>query len=235
MKKIILSTVVLLTALFSATDINAQGLRIHPKGGSTGTTGWVTVVPNEKLNFVEGYDVTDPKVPTLEGTWKIKELKSTAEYMSEANWGLITFGENFPAFNAEDKVTFEAGKLIPGFQSALKNYFKGEATYTDAGEYDIHYASMMGNPETLKIIKVKGVNRNFDATNISEDDEAYIGYRMVEDEDADEAGVYFMEVYLIDYKATSFAPEFIEYMYYGDEKPVAAMSGMAIMFTMTKQ
>ena len=93
---------------------------------------------------------------------------------------------------------------------------------------------MFGATATLSLLKVKGVNRNFDANSKSEDDEAYIGVRLVEDEDADEPGVYFLEVFLIDFVPTSFATEMPDYMY-DPQKPVATMSGMYIQFSMDKK
>ena len=72
---------------------------------------------------------------------------------------------------------------------------------------------------------MKGVNRNFDANSKSEDDEAYIGVQLVEDEDADEAGIYDLDVYLIDYVPTSFATEMPDYMY-DAQKPVSTASGV---------
>lgn len=80
---------------------------------------------------------------------------------------------------------------------------------------------------------MKGVNRNFDANSKSEDDEAYIGVQLVEDEDADEAGIYDLDVYLIDYVPTSFATEMPDYMY-DAQKPVSTASGMYIQFMMNK-
>ena len=229
MKKIILSCVALVAAFVCASTISAQGVKVHPKG-----MGWVKNYNKSELSYIETYDAAESQAPSIEGTWKIKKLVTTADYMSEANWGMVAFGDAFPAFNAEDEITFENGKLTPNFRSNLKNFFKGDATYSVLDEFDFHFTSTM-QMTTVQMLKVKGVNRNFDAATTSEDDEAYIGIRMVEDEDADEPGVYFMEVYLLDYQATSFAPEFVDYFFYRDEKPVAANSGMAIMFTMEKK
>lgn len=233
MKKLILSCIAIMAAFVCASTVNAQGFRVHTK--QMGSTGWVRLFPRTSVNFVDTYD-NNTSEPTITGTWKIKELKSTAEAMSAANWDMVTFGDAYPSFNAEDKITFAAdGTFTPDFKSNLKNFFKGAGTYVAADEYDFHPDAVAGSATTVKMLKLKGVNRNFDATSTSEDDEAYIGYRMVEDEDADEAGVYFMEVYLLDYKSTSFAPEFEDYFFYSAEKPTAATSGMAILFTMTKE
>ena len=80
---------------------------------------------------------------------------------------------------------------------------------------------------------MKGVNRNFDANSKSEDDEAYIGVRLVEDEDADEPGIYDLDVFLVDFVPTAFATEMPDYMY-DTQKPVSTVSGMYIQFKMSK-
>ena len=65
---------------------------------------------------------------------------------------------------------------------------------------------------------------------------AALGVRAVEDEDAEEAGQMLLDVYLIDYEATSFATELKEFGMYGpdmDGNPyVAYMAGMYINFIM---
>ena len=146
----------------------------------------------------------------------------------------ITYGDAYPEFNADDELTFKDGKIIPNLKSNLKNFFIGEATYeiTDPA-YELR-TGMFGQATTMALLKVKGVNRNFDANSKSEDDEAYIGVCLTEDEDADEPGVYFLEVFLIDFVPTSFATEMPDYMY-DPQKPVATMSGMYIQFSMDKK
>lgn len=224
MKKIIVSMVAIMAAFFCASTVSAQGIKIHKTGGE------VIDIPAAELDHIEAYDAATT-APAFEGTWKIRELVTTKESLTEY-WGdMVTYNDAFPAFNSEDEITFQNGKLIPNLKSNLKNFFVGEATYELAdSEYSFHPSGMA--TVTVQLLKVKGVNRNFDANNPSEDDEAYIGIRMIEDEDADEAGVYFMEIYLLDYQATSFAPELADFGMYGTEKPVATMSGMPIIFTM---
>jgi len=229
MKKIILSCVALMATFFCASTVSAQGIKIYKQGGE------VIDIPAAELDYIEAYDAATA-APSFEGTWKMKELFTTAAYMTEENYGMITFGEAFPAFEAEDEITFKDGKIIPNLKSNLKNFFIGEATYEVIDPaYELHPKSIAGYSVTLTELKVKGVNRNFDANSKSEDDEAYIGVRLVEDEDADEPGIYYLEVYLFDYKSTSFAPEWNDYMMYTDEKPQAAYSGMPIFFSMEKK
>lgn len=225
MKKTILNIFAVAALLLCSTASFAQGVKI------TKTDNTVIDIPASELKSIEAYD----KAPAFEGTWKMKELVTTAEYMSEVNWGMVTFGEEFPAQDLSDEITFKDGKIIPKFNSKFKNFFKGEATYEIVDEaYELHPMSMAGYSVTLTELKVKGVNRNFDANNVSEDDEAYIGVRLVEDVDADEAGIFYLEIYLMDFKATSFAPEWNDYMMYDENKPMAALSGMPIWFKMDK-
>lgn len=228
MKKIILSCVAMMAAFFCVSNVSAQGVKIHKAGGE------VIDIPAAELDFIEAYDATEAS-NSFEGTWKMKKLITDQVSMSDAWGGMVTFGDAFPTFEAEDELTFKDGKIIPNLKSNLKNFFIGEATYEVVDEaYVIHPTAVTGAAVTVTELKVKGVNRNFDANSKSEDDEAYIGVRLVEDEDADEAGIYYLEVYLFDYKATSFAPEWSEFGMYSDEKPQAAYSDMPIYFSMTK-
>ena len=137
------------------------------------------------------------------------EVCTSLDEINEAYFNSLTKMEYYPELNTEDEITIADGKLIPNLKSRLKNYFIGEATYEEAGTYSLR-TGMFGATAELTLLKVKGVNRNFDPNSISEDDEALIGIRMVEDIDADEPGIYFLEIYIIDYKSTSFAPEFAD-------------------------
>lgn len=168
-------------------------------------------------------------------------MNSSERYHSQKlpanNYGMITFGDAFPAFEAEDEITFKDGKIIPNLKSNLKNFFIGEATYEIVNEAYVLHAKSDGSTVTLTELKVKGVNRNFDANSKSENDEAFIGVRVVEDEDADVAGKYLLEVYLIDYVPTDFAGTAVMYeCYVPDETGCCAwMSGTYIQFTMSQK
>ncbi len=231
MKKIILSCVALMATFFCASTVSAQGIKIHKAGGE------VIDIPAAQLDYIEAYDAA-ADAPFFEGTWKMKKLVTDKAAMDAVWNGLATYGEGFPAFNAEDELTFKDGKLTVSLKSALKNFFIGEATYEVLpGTYPLHAG--VGAAISLTILKVTGVNRNFDAASTSENNVAYIGLREVEDEDADEAGVMMLDVYLIDYEATGFAPElkdFGMYMPDMDGNPyMAYMSGLFINFLMDKK
>ena len=209
MKKIFYTLILAL----AATAASAQGIKIVKTDGTT------IDIPAAELNRIETYDAT-AEAPFYEGTWQMKELVTTEESTNEMMGGFLTNGEAYPEFNAADKLTFAAGKLTPALESRFKNFFIGEATYEEAGTLDLRVD--MFTTAHLTLLKLKGVNRNFDAASTSED------------EDADEAGVYFLDVYLVDFAATSFFPEYLDFGMYDTEKPVATSTGVFINFTMTK-
>ena len=226
MKKIIRNSVALVAALFCAATVSAQGIKIHKAGGE------VIDIPASQLDYIEAYDATASGA-AYEGVWKMKSLDTDAEYMG-MSWGAPDDypAGVYPSFNTEDELTIANGKIIPNLKSEFKNFFIGEATYTEAGTFTI--SSM--EREVVTVLKVKGVNRNFSANSKSENDEAYIGVRVVEDEDADVAGINQLEVYLIDFVPTDFAGTAVEWgMYEPDENGYCAwMGGCFIQFTMTQ-
>ena len=227
MKKIILSCVALMATFFCASTVSAQGVKIYKVGGE------VIDIPAAELDYIEAYD-NSSAAPSFEGEWKMKKLDTDADFMG-AMWGMADDypAGKFPTFNAEDELTIADGKIIPNLQSELKNFFIGEATYTEAGTWKLQGMQ----PIDLTLLKVKGVNRDFSANSKSENDEAYIGVRVVEDEDADVAGKYLLEVYLIDYVPTDFAGTAVMYeCYVPDETGCCAwMSGTYIQFTMSQK
>ena len=231
MKKIILPLVALMATLFCASTASAQGIKIYKQGGE------VIDIPAAQLDYIEAYDATEAG-PVFEGTWKMRKLVTDQDYMNSMWGGQATYGDAFPAFNAADELTFADGKLTPALQSTLKNFFTGEATYEVLpGAYALHAG--VGATIDLTILKVTGVNRNFDAASTSDNNVAYIGLREIEDEDADEPGHMLLDVYLIDYESTSFAPELKEsgmYMPDMDGNPyMAYQSGLFINFLMEKK
>lgn len=232
MKKIILPLVALMATLFCASTASAQGIKIYKQGGE------VIDIPAAQLDYIEAYDATEAG-PAFEGTWKMRKLVTDKDYML-GMWGAfgINYDQGFPAFNADDELTFKDGKLTVNLKSDFKNFFIGEATYEVLpGAYAIHAG--VGATIDLTILKVTGVNRNFDAASTSENNVAYIGVREIDDEDADEPGHMLLDVYLIDYESTSFAPELMEFGMYMpdmDGNPyMAYQSGLFINFLMEKK
>ena len=222
MKKTILHIFAVAAVLLCATASYAQGLKIYTK------TGNVLNIPAADLDRIEAYD----SKADYEGTWKMKTLVTDAEYMANTWVSPDDYPAGvYPAFNAADELTISEGKIIPNLKSELSNFFIGEATYEEVGTYTLRGMTNID----LTILKVKGVNRNFSATSKSDSDEAYIGVRVIEDEDAEEAGVYLLDVYLIDYVPTDFAATAKSYLCYvpmGEEPYYAAMYGCYINFVM---
>ncbi len=168
--------------------------------------------------------------PSLSGTWQMNKLVTDKAAMDAAWNGMATFNEAYPAFNAEDKITFTQRTLEPALSSTLKNFFIGKAFIEDAGTYTLKGMT----PKELKVLKVTGINRNFDANSQSESNVAYVGYRIIKDADT---GEELLDVYLIDYVSTSFAPELAEYGMYEKDKVYpyyAWLSGLYINFTMKR-
>ena len=220
--------VAFVAAFFCASTVSAQGVKIYKADGQ------VIDIPAAELNYIEAYDAASATA-AYEGTWTMKKLNTDAEYMG-ASWGMPDDypAGIFPAFNAEDELTIANGKIIPNLKSEFKNFFIGEATYTEAGTFTLH--EVLSTKE-LTVLKVKGVNRDFSAKTKSESDEAYIGVYVAEDEDADEAGKFLLEVYLLDFIPTEFATSAVQFgLYAPDENGYcASMSGCYIQFTMKQK
>ena len=230
MKRILRNTAAFVAALFCAATVSAQGIKIHKAGGE------VIDIPASQLDYIEAYDASEAGA-AYEGVWKMKKLVTDVDYMNTTWGGMATYGDAFPAFNAADQLTIGNGEIAPALQSTLKNFFIGDATYEELpGTYVLHTG--MNSIAELTILKVTGVNRNFDAASESENTVAYVGVRVIEDEDADVAGVQLLDVYLIDYEATSFALELKDFGMYApdmDGNPYMATStGMFINFQMEK-
>ncbi len=169
---------------------------------------------------------------TLSGTWQMHQLVTDKDAMDAVWYGSATYGDAYPAFNAEDKITFTQRTLEPALQSTFKNFFTGKAFLENAGTYTLRTG--VGAKVELNVLKVTGVNRNFDANSQSESNVAYVGYRIFNDADSNEE---LLDVYLIDYQSTSFATELADFGMYapdGDYPYVAYMSGMYINFTMKR-
>lgn len=94
----------------------------------------------------------------------------------------------------------------------------------------------MPNPPTadLDIIIFKNVNRFFAEDQISTDKEAYVGVRLIKDEDTQED---LLDMYIIDYESKSFinleAMGMDSYMY-NESKPVSDSPGMFLNATFKK-
>lgn len=184
-------------------------------------------------------------VKNMQGSWVMNQLVTTKEEM-EATWGLNYAG--FPEFNEEDALTIAgtvqfdeedavtiAGTIQPDLKSVFKDFFTGDAKYEYAGTYFLH-TGMFGQGADLTVLKLTGVNRFFSETEVSEDNTAYIGVRIIKDENTN---ADLLDIYLIDYESHAWALELVEggwaYAAPDEEHPYYAyMTGMFINFTMKK-
>lgn len=174
----------------------------------------------------------------LFGTWVMNSLVTTKENFINA-WGCTEKdAEGWPTLNAEDTFTFSGDgtgtgyKLTTSLKSELKNYFQPSSDFSIDKEKQFRFGMSASERPVLQMLLLKNVNRYFSATQTSEDKEALIAVRNIEDEN----GETLLDVYIIDYNSKSFAyPMFDDYGMYEVAKPTAAMSGMQINFTLKKK
>ena len=202
------------------------------------------LVPDSKFELGQyaevSVDLIGSYLTKLNGTWKINELKTTAESLEASmlytTYNSKTFEEcyaGFPEFNENDSFSFdfETGLFIPAFESTFKNYYIGESTFSLGDETEL---PMDNNwPPTMmasKIVILDNVNRYFSATEKSEDKEGYIGARIIDGDN----GEKLLELHVFDHTSKSFMPELLKGMY-GTEKPVATLyAPTAIIATFKK-
>lgn len=176
----------------------------------------------------------------LDGKWVMNEIVTTADVLE----GMMYYSYldpnayvGFPELNSEDNIVFNISesKAIPDFKSTFKNYFIGESMISK-GETHMVRLENMPNPPTadLDIIIFKNVNRFFAEDQISTDKEAYVGVRLIKDEDTQED---LLDMYIIDYESKSFinleAMGMDSYMY-NESKPVSDSPGMFLNATFKK-
>lgn len=196
------------------------------------------VTSNSKYGAGQYTEVTitiiGPLWNDLNGTWKINELLTTKETMTET-WYIEDPAQlnGFPEFNEDDMFTVDIAseKFIPSFQSDFKNFFIGESKIAAAGEYSLR-VGMYGETAELQLFDLNNVNRDFSAATAGEPGEsAYVGMRFITEE---ETGEQLLDLYLIDYHSTDFLTIFEEYYCYNEERPVLTMSGCYIQATFKK-
>ena len=181
------------------------------------------LVPDSKFELGQyaevSVDLIGSYLTKLNGTWKIKELKTTAESLETSmlytTYNSKTFEEcyaGFPEFNENDSFSFdfETGVFIPAFESTFKNYYIGESTFSLGDEIEL---PMDNNyPPTKmasKIVILDNVNRYFSDSEVSEDKEGYVAFSFSEDEDGSEL-LYMMT---IDFESHTFLKDELPSMY----------------------
>ena len=181
------------------------------------------LVPDSKFELGQyaevSVDLIGSYLTKLNGTWKINELKTTAESLEASmyytTYNSKTFEEcyaGFPEFNANDSFSFdfETGLFIPAFESTFKNYYIGESTFSLGDEIEL---PMDNNwPPTMmasKIVILDNVNRYFSDSEFSEDKEGYVAFSFSTDENGSEL-LYMMT---IDFESHTFLKDELPYMY----------------------
>lgn len=163
--------------------------------------------------------------PIYVGEWKVKSFEYTPEEMYDYWGGMIPSFTGWPIFNAEDRITITEDKMITNLTSELKNYFQPESNLKPIDEYVL--PGMV--KRSLTMVELDNVNRNFSATETSEDKVALLGFFPNEDDED------CVDVYIIDHNSKSFGyPDFEEWEMYGETKPTATMSGVHVKFTMER-
>ena len=157
----------------------------------------------------------------LDGTWQMTELITDKEFFIEAWMADNTQLDGFPEFNEADKFTIDVAnnKFIPSFSSTFKNYFIGESNISNKGGIDI--IAGMGDIRKLQLLLLDNTNRDFSSTSTSADKESYIGALVYIDETTQDE---ILDLYVIDYKPTSFFPHYDGFGMWGDNKPVATVT-----------
>lgn len=231
MKTIVRNIFAVAALAMCSTMSYAQGIKIFTKGNAEPIT--IQAADLDRIETFEAEGGAAATDPAIAGTWAVSKLVTDRAEM-DAAWGGMVDYTNFVEFNAEDELTFQDGKIIPNLKSDLKNFFVGECTAEPVEDYVLKGMTK----KTLKVLKLTGVNRYFSASEQSESNVAYIGYELVEDDDADEAGVMILNLYLIDYESHAWGPELLDFGMYepmADAPYVAAMSGVYLQYQLRKK
>ena len=89
------------------------------------------------------------------------------------------------------------------------------------------YENMM-DEYPVEMLDLDNCNRDFSVSSISQDKNAYIGIRLVEEQNT---GDDLMELYLIDYKSQSFCLSWLTGdFYYKAERPMTTGAGCYLLF-----
>lgn len=183
-------------------------------------------------NITATITIADAYYEEMDGKWKIKELITDAETFNSLNYDMFTEEElvGFPAYNQEDAFEFDFENWIftPSFQSEFKNYFIGVSNLEPAGDCEV-YLDNNYPPTTADalLISMDNINRYFSSEDVSEDKQAFVGVRLITDEETQEQ---LLEMFVLDYTSHSFCKSMLDYAYM-PEKPVANSSGIVLRMT----
>lgn len=187
----------------------------------------------DKKGFIKGqYDqckifILGSYADKIFGSWTMKKFVTDKKAMDDTWQGAATFTQEngFPVFNAEDKITIGEDGFKTSLKSSFKNYFSEQSDITLKNELTLRVN--FSTKITLQLLELNNINRYFSAKESSEDKVALLGVRITEEG--------LLDVYVIDYKSKSFAPELINYSVYTAKKPIATQSGVFLNFLMQKE
>ncbi|WP_143256560.1 hypothetical protein [Alistipes sp. An54] len=171
----------------------------------------------------------------IEGTWYVYQQPTGKEAMKGYRYFSDDAFTGFPAATEADTFTFDTEKnvLTTSLQSDLKNFFgetcnrvpaDKECSVRDISDRTIEYQLLLIDPDNC--------NRDFSATSTGADKNAYIGIRLVKEQDTNEDT---LELYLLDDQPTSFLAFLTAYYMDNDTRPVATTSSVYRLFYPKKQ
>lgn len=170
----------------------------------------------------------------IAGTWYVYQQPTDKSYMINTSFVPETELNGFPEATSSDTFTFDIEKnvLTTSLQSDLKNFFGSSCNMTPAHEFEVGpYDMSLTPPYLIQLINLDNCNRDFSASSTSAEKNAYIGIRLVKEQNS---GDEMLELYLVDYMSKSFCPSWIEYGFYAEERPVCTMSGAYLLFYLKK-
>lgn len=157
----------------------------------------------------------------INGEWVLYKEITDKAYFDEFWFGMLTT-TNLGSASATDKIIIEDGEFKTEMTSFYGNYFGVVSDMRLGEEYILTVG--MGDKRTLQLLNLNNINRYFSATQTSTDDVALLGVRVLAESETD-AGADVLDVWIIDYEAKDFFPEFYDWGIYSDIKPVATVSG----------
>lgn len=184
-------------------------------------------IPEIEADLIEG------KWAVLDGVWKANSLVTDSLYMKEYWKDECSRYTDIPGILNIDDVTFDLAKatFTPSFISEYRYFFSG-ASFIRKGEV-IDLELIDGSISPVQTFIIGNTNRYFSKDETSEDQESYIGLRLIDGETEDEQ---LLDMYILDHTSRSFMPELEIMGKYSPEKPVAASPGLYlnIIFKMEK-
>lgn len=187
-------------------------------------------------NFGAG-EVSEMEVGMLDGKWKALEGKWLADtlvtdsvYMKKYWEDACSGYDQLSPVNRLDEINIDSEfGFDPFFFSAFMYYFEGKSQMKKGPVIDLELTD--GSIAPVQTFLIGRTNRYFSKTDKSEDQESFIGIRLVPGEEEEQ----MMDLYVIDHTSRSFMPELEAGGKYATEKPVAASPGLYLNLILKKE